>query len=78
MTTTMPAATVNARLGLPEDVLVIDTDTHLTEPSDLWTSRAPAKYADRVPRVEVIDGRNMWVFDGDVRSRDLSRNGEET
>ena len=34
---------VNARLGLPDDLLVIDTDTHLTEPRDLWTSRAPAK-----------------------------------
>ena len=22
---------------------IIDTDTHLTEPRDLWTSRAPAK-----------------------------------
>jgi predicted TIM-barrel fold metal-dependent hydrolase len=54
----------NATLGLPDDVLVIDTDTHLTEPRDLWTSRAPAKYADRVPRVEHIDGRDTWVFDG--------------
>lgn len=57
---------VNEALGLPADVLIIDTDTHLTEPRDLWTSRAPAKYADRVPRVEVIDGRNTWVFDGAV------------
>ena len=47
--------TVNQELGLPADLLIIDADTHLTEPRDLWTSRAPAKYADRVPRVEVID-----------------------
>jgi predicted TIM-barrel fold metal-dependent hydrolase len=25
---------------------------------------APAKYKDRVPRVEAVDGRLMWVFDG--------------
>ncbi len=56
----------NEALGLADDVLVIDTDTHLTEPRDLWTSRAPAKYADRVPRVEVVDGRDTWVFDGKV------------
>ena len=31
---------------------VIDADTHLTEAHDLWTKRAPAKYADRVPHVE--------------------------
>ncbi len=43
---------------------VIDADTHLTEAHDLWTSRAPAKYADRVPRVQEIDGRPMWVVDG--------------
>ena len=44
---------------------VIDADTHLTEAHDLWTKRAPAKYAERVPRVKVgIDGRPMWVVDG--------------
>jgi predicted TIM-barrel fold metal-dependent hydrolase len=32
-------------------IKVIDVDTHLTEPGDLWTSRAPAKYKDLVPRV---------------------------
>ena len=56
--------TFNEQLGLPDDLLVVDTDTHLTEPRDLWTARAPAKYADRVPRVEDVDGRPTWVFDG--------------
>jgi predicted TIM-barrel fold metal-dependent hydrolase len=32
-------------------IKVIDVDTHLTEPADLWTSRAPKAYVDRVPRV---------------------------
>jgi uncharacterized protein len=32
-------------------IKVIDVDTHLTEPGDLWTSRAPEKYKDLVPRV---------------------------
>ena len=43
-----------------EGLRVIDADTHLTEAHDLWTSRAPSKYADRVPQVEEIDGRPMW------------------
>jgi uncharacterized protein len=43
---------------------VVDADTHLTEAHDLWTSRAPAKFADRVPHVEEIDGRPMWIVDG--------------
>jgi predicted TIM-barrel fold metal-dependent hydrolase len=34
-----------------EGITVIDVDTHLTEPGDLWTSRAPARYKELVPRV---------------------------
>jgi predicted TIM-barrel fold metal-dependent hydrolase len=44
---------------------VIDVDTHLTEPHDLWTKRAPASLKDRVPQVKKIDGRESWVIDGD-------------
>jgi predicted TIM-barrel fold metal-dependent hydrolase len=42
------------RANVPESlegIKVIDVDTHLTEPADLWTSRAPQKYKDQVPRV---------------------------
>ncbi|RYD64046.1 MAG: hypothetical protein EOP58_10310, partial [Sphingomonadales bacterium] len=45
---------------------IIDVDTHLTEPHDLWTSRAPAAIRDRVPQVKVKDGVRSWVIDGDV------------
>ena len=51
-------------LGLEPDVLIVDVDTHLTEPADLWSSRAPSKYADRLPRVEESNGRLVWMFDG--------------
>ena len=44
---------------------VIDVDTHLVEPHDLWIKRAPAKYKDRVPQVKVVDGVRSWVIDGD-------------
>jgi hypothetical protein len=44
---------------------VIDVDTHLTEPHDLWTRRASAKFKDRVPQVKVINGIESWVIDGD-------------
>ena len=39
-----------------EGLRVIDADTHLTEAHDLWTKRAPAQYADRVPHVVEVDG----------------------
>jgi uncharacterized protein len=44
---------------------VIDVDTHLTEPHDLWTKRAPAKFKNRVPQVKVHNGVRSWVIDGD-------------
>jgi predicted TIM-barrel fold metal-dependent hydrolase len=54
-------------MNLPLDqVKVVDADTHMTERHDLWTSRAPAKFKDRVPRVERIDGATQWVVERDV------------
>jgi predicted TIM-barrel fold metal-dependent hydrolase len=50
------------------DLRVIDTDTHVVEPPDLWTSRIPARYGDRVPHVrwDAATERDMW-FAGDER-----------
>ena len=48
------------------DVKIIDADTHIVEPPDLWTSRAPAKYKDRVPQIKDIDDEPTWVIDGDI------------
>ena len=45
---------------------VIDVDTHLTEPPDVWTARMPAKVHDLVPHIERRDGRDVWVADGNV------------
>ena len=44
---------------------VIDVDTHLTEPHDLWTRRAPARLKERVPQVKVHNGVRSWVIDRD-------------
>jgi predicted TIM-barrel fold metal-dependent hydrolase len=55
-------------LDAPE-VHVIDSDTHYTEPHDLWTSRAPAKWRDRVPHVMDVDGTPSWIVDDVVLSR---------
>jgi predicted TIM-barrel fold metal-dependent hydrolase len=38
---------------------VIDVDTHITEPPDLWSSRLPSKYRERAPRM-VRDPQNGW------------------
>lgn len=47
------------------DIKVIDVDTHISEPMDLWTSRAPAKFRDRVPQMRQLGDRFVWTIDGD-------------
>jgi predicted TIM-barrel fold metal-dependent hydrolase len=44
--------------------VVIDVDTHLTEPPDVWTARTPASMHDRVPHIERIDGVDVWMVSG--------------
>lgn len=60
------------RRGVPlstalADIPVIDTDTHVTEPPDLWTSRVPRKLVDEVPHLEVHPetGHHHWRIAGD-------------
>ncbi|MCY3910200.1 MAG: amidohydrolase family protein [bacterium] len=43
---------------------LISADSHINEPGDLWTSRVPAKYHDRVPRVERFEEGDAWVIEG--------------
>jgi predicted TIM-barrel fold metal-dependent hydrolase len=57
-----------AALDRPEaksTLKIIDADTHLTEPHDMWLKRAPAAIRDRVPQVKMLDGQRCWVIDGD-------------
>jgi len=51
---------------LLDGIEIIDADTHLTEPHDLWTSRAPKGWEERVPQVRHVDGELMWTIDGQV------------
>ncbi len=51
-------------MATSDGLFVFDADSHWSEPPDLFTSRAPAAVKDRVPRVERVDGKPMWVFDG--------------
>ena len=38
------------------DIPIIDTDTHVVEPPDLWTSRVSSKWGDLVPHVALGPG----------------------
>jgi len=35
-----------------DDILIIDADSHLTEPPDLWREGLPRRWRDRAPRME--------------------------
>ncbi len=46
-----------------DQIRAIDTDTHITEPADLWTSRVSTqKWGDAVPHVKQLDGRDIWFI----------------
>ncbi len=60
------ASATGGHAELLDRLKVIDTDSHWSEPYDLWTSRAPARYVDRVPQMGERDGRRRWWFDGDI------------
>src|ERR1700678_1160424 len=54
-------------MKVAQDVLVIDTDTHVIEPPDLWTSRmSSAKWGDRIPTVrhDEAAGEDAWFLNG--------------
>jgi predicted TIM-barrel fold metal-dependent hydrolase len=43
---------------------IVDADTHINEPPDLWEKRVPAKLRDRAPRfVDGPRGGKVWQFE---------------
>ena len=45
---------------------VIDADTHITEPGDLWTSRLPARFKEQAPHIvrNPESGIETWQIGG--------------
>ena len=51
---------------------IFDTDQHITEPPDFWTSRAPAKFQHRVPQVvQSEELGTAWSYDGGQHIRPM-------
>lgn len=48
------------------DIPVLDADSHVSEPPDLWTSRLSKKWGDATPRVYFDDrlGMDRWLIGG--------------
>jgi uncharacterized protein len=49
--------------GILEDIRIVDCDAHITEPPDLWVSRAPASLKDKVPQQRTVDGLSAWYLE---------------
>jgi predicted TIM-barrel fold metal-dependent hydrolase len=52
-------------MNVIDDIKIIDTDTHVSEPEDLWTSRLPRKWGELIPHVrwddELKGDRWFWA-----------------
>lgn len=43
---------------------LMDGDSHIIEPPDLWQSRVPAKYKERAPRMQRFEKGDAWILEG--------------
>ena len=48
------------------DSPVVDCDSHVMEPADLWTNYLEPRYRDRAIRIVEVDGQEQLVADGHV------------
>jgi predicted TIM-barrel fold metal-dependent hydrolase len=49
---------------MPRQYRLISSDSHVTEPGDLWTKRVPAAFRDRAPRIVSLDKGDAWIVEG--------------
>ena len=48
----------------PRHYRLIDADSHVNEPGDLWLERLPERFRDRAPRIQRFDAGDAWVLEG--------------
>ncbi len=51
---------------LPESTKIMSADDHLIEPAHLWVDRVPQRFRDDAPRIVEVDGRQAWLFEGEL------------
>ena len=51
-------------MGLFDRYRVIDADAHVTEPADVWTARVSSRWGDRVPHIERLGDKDVWMIAG--------------
>src|SRR5277367_949914 len=43
---------------------LINSDGHVTEPGDLWTTRVSARFKDRAPKMQSFPEGDAWIIEG--------------
>src|SRR5690348_2021914 len=56
-------------MALPGKIWTNSGDSHCIEPPDLYRDNMPARYAERMPRSEFVDGDIVTHIDGKVLRR---------
>ncbi|HVM67945.1 MAG TPA: amidohydrolase family protein [Acidimicrobiales bacterium] len=51
---------------LRPETKVLSADDHMIEPRHLWADRVPARYRDACPRIVEVDGREAWLYEGEL------------
>ena len=54
-----------AQTPIFEKYNVIDIDTHVTEPPDVWEGRVAKRWGDRVPHIQRVGELDLWMV-GDL------------
>lgn len=44
---------------------IVSVDDHLIEHGRVWQDRVPAQYRENAPKIEEVEGKQLWVFEGD-------------
>lgn len=46
------------------DLILVSVDDHVVEPPTMFDRHIPAAYRDQAPRVESLNGADVWVYEG--------------
>jgi len=55
---------MTSSIGPTREFRLINSDGHLSEPGDLWTSRVSTKMRDRAPRMQRFEEGDAWIIEG--------------
>tara|TARA_R110001606_G_scaffold381211_1_gene542235 strand:+ start:19406 stop:20683 length:1278 start_codon:yes stop_codon:yes gene_type:complete len=66
--TIKPAVELNGTTELTKDIKIVDVDTHLSEPGDLWTARLPQSMKSKAPYIKRVGAMDYWHIGDEIIS----------